>query len=187
MLLQLTLCPRNKTAVNREDAALTIEEAYATLKVQLPDSVESFEPKLFEPKLDDSDPLYQLAESMRNAKVLGKFNDPSKPDFLLTEMFRENEEAKRFMALKAEGNELTSSGYTNIDTFATVLAIGTSGAGKTLHSYRLAKKEYTMLFVCSTESNAGSGDVRRIIHDAVDLKNNGKTPLEVSKFVRDRM
>jgi hypothetical protein len=129
-----------------------------------------------------------MAEAVKAARVFAGFHDRQKPDWLLTEMMRGNFGSTRLAlydykppALLEYSREINHESLSDYDT---VILIGTSGAGKTATSLRLAAKDYTVLLVCDPKGNGGSTDMLHLIRFAEDLYvSSGKDTSEVERVV----
>ncbi|KAH6568921.1 hypothetical protein BASA62_005192 [Batrachochytrium salamandrivorans] len=155
------------------ERSISFEDAFKRLNLTLPDDLSKFEPQPVQ--LPD---LHPFKASMLSAKVMGKFADPTQPDFLLTKTFdderieRVNDNLFRRLVIGDRG-ELVQEEEVVFNDKHVIMLVGTSGAGKTLYTYKLANKQITFLFVCNRQGNGGSDDMGVIIKEAVAKVENG--------------
>ncbi|KAH6569106.1 hypothetical protein BASA62_005085 [Batrachochytrium salamandrivorans] len=160
-------------ALTAPERSISFEDAFKRLNLTLPDDLSKFEPQPVQ--LPD---LHPFKASMLSAKVMGKFADPTQPDFLLTKTFdderieRVNDNLFRRLVIGDRG-ELVQEEEVVFNDKHVIMLVGTSGAGKTLYTYKLANKQITFLFVCNRQGNGGSDDMGVIIKEAVAKVENG--------------
>ena len=171
---------------------VSLEDAFQSVlsSVDWKDKVTDFEPKLWEPSSATGP---ELTAAVRDAQVYGSFRDRNKPDFLLTEMMRtlrgepDSTELAMYQYQPSADEPITFSRQIKHDEllmYDTVILIGTSGAGKTATSLRLAAKEFTVLLVCDPKGNGGSSDLREIIAGAEKVyQESEKNVLLVEDYV----